>query len=383
MSLRIKGLVSASEGVRQQLRLGVSATAKRALVKEITAILEQVEQLCHQNGCSPRDLPKPSYNAYRFLLTLDPDSWTEPIQADSATPPPKLSVRKLVKNVAGLNRSLWKLTNAPSSDSNTQFALLNAYTTQLKLIEKALGEAGANGGALPEPSRNAYSILLWLAKEENFQQALSALKTLAAMSEMDAQVELSMGRNLWHAKTENGVRMLKLHLGYLGAPMPILEKLGRAVFRSEDSNKKEKNELKRYPFTPRFGAFLDVTTPKSWFLGRGLHHDLGQAFIRVNQQYFAGRLQQPRLLWGPKHTQRVAGHWDFTRRLLVLSPTLDRPNVAQRIVDFVVYHELLHLVMGVSEHNGRRVVHSPAFKEAEQRFEDYEEVERELTRCLR
>jgi predicted metal-dependent hydrolase len=69
------------------------------------------------------------------------------------------------------------------------------------------------------------------------------------------------------------------------------------------------------------------------------------------------------------------GHYDFFRDLVMLSVTLDDPDVPDFVVDFVMYHELLHKVMGSKVVNGRRYAHTPAFREAERAFPRYEEAE--------
>jgi len=58
----------------------------------------------------------------------------------------------------------------------------------------------------------------------------------------------------------------------------------------------------------------------------------------------------------------------------MLSITLDAPDVPEVVVDFVMYHELLHKLLGVTVTNGRCNVHTPEFRAAERRFLQYDQV---------
>jgi hypothetical protein len=101
---------------------------------------------------------------------------------------------------------------------------------------------------------------------------------------------------------------------------------------------------------------------------RGVTHDLQASFDRVNAGFFGGRMPRPRLTWNRVFTGRKFGHYDFLRDTVMLSSTLDQPKVPQFVVDYVMYHELLHKEMGVDVVNGRRYAHTREFHHAERRF---------------
>ncbi len=62
----------------------------------------------------------------------------------------------------------------------------------------------------------------------------------------------------------------------------------------------------------------------------------------------------------------------------MISRTLDYADVPAFVIDFVMYHELLHKKLGVAWRNGRRAVHTPAFRREENRFEQYTAAEAAL-----
>lgn len=110
----------------------------------------------------------------------------------------------------------------------------------------------------------------------------------------------------------------------------------------------------------------------------GRHHNLNASFDRVNRVYFGGRMPRPVLTWNATYTQRKLGHYDVHADTVMLSITLDDPKTPAYVVDFVMYHELLHKQLGVRAVNGRRRMHTPEFRRAERRFREWGRVEKWL-----
>ncbi len=64
---------------------------------------------------------------------------------------------------------------------------------------------------------------------------------------------------------------------------------------------------------------------------------------------------------------RRLGFYDSARNRIVISKSLDDKRVPSYVIEFVLYHELLHSVIDV-EFKSKRVVHSKKFREAEEKF---------------
>jgi len=109
--------------------------------------------------------------------------------------------------------------------------------------------------------------------------------------------------------------------------------------------------------------------------GKGIWHDLAQSFERVNAAYFSGALARPRLVWSPVFTSRKFGHYDLAHDTVMISATLDRNDVPALVVDFIMYHELLHKKLGVTWTNGRKSAHSADFAQEERRYLDYDKAQ--------
>jgi hypothetical protein len=114
----------------------------------------------------------------------------------------------------------------------------------------------------------------------------------------------------------------------------------------------------------------------------GQYHDLNLAFERVNAAYFGGKLDRPHLQWNKTRTQRKLGHYDPVRDTVMVSQTLDAARVPDYVIDFVVYHELLHKTLGSTLTNGRRLTHTGSFRKAERRFRQYAEARAFISKDL-
>ena len=116
---------------------------------------------------------------------------------------------------------------------------------------------------------------------------------------------------------------------------------------------------------------------------RGQFYDLNEIFERVNRSFFQNKLEKPVLSWSQKKTHRLFGHQDAVHNTIVISRTLDDSRVPQFVVEFVLYHELLHIVHPMRIVNGKRQIHSPAFRRDERKFTRFEEAELWLERLAK
>lgn len=115
---------------------------------------------------------------------------------------------------------------------------------------------------------------------------------------------------------------------------------------------------------------------------RGRFHDLEASFDRINELQFAGRLSMPVLGWNPSAARKRLGHYDAAHNAIAINPALDSPDVPGLVLDYVVFHEMLHMKHPPVLEDGRRCVHTPEFRVEERRFHRYREARRAL-RTLR
>jgi hypothetical protein len=107
---------------------------------------------------------------------------------------------------------------------------------------------------------------------------------------------------------------------------------------------------------------------------QGDAYDLTAMFDELNFRYFFGLMPAPVIGWSLRRSRVTLGHYDASHNTIVLSKLLDRPQVPRLVVEYVMFHEMLHVKHPV-EHNGsRRCVHTREFKTAEKEFEGLREA---------
>jgi hypothetical protein len=113
---------------------------------------------------------------------------------------------------------------------------------------------------------------------------------------------------------------------------------------------------------------------------RGETYDLAEMFKELNQRYFSGKLEPPLLSWSTGKTRRVLGHHDHVHGAIIISRTLDRDSIPRFVVEYVLYHEMLHVKHPPRVVSGRTIYHGRPFREDERRFEKFKEALEALKR---
>jgi len=101
---------------------------------------------------------------------------------------------------------------------------------------------------------------------------------------------------------------------------------------------------------------------------QGACYDLETMFEELNLRFFGGLMARPALGWSRRPSRTMLGHYDPSHHAIVLSRSLDSVSVPQVAVEYVLYHEMLHLRHPTEHRGARRCVHTPEFKAAEKLF---------------
>ncbi|MFN2452976.1 MAG: SprT-like domain-containing protein [Pyrinomonadaceae bacterium] len=104
---------------------------------------------------------------------------------------------------------------------------------------------------------------------------------------------------------------------------------------------------------------------------KGRVYDLDKMFARLNHRYFDDSIEKPALTWSQRRTRRILGHHDAAHETIVISKTLDAGDVPEWFVEYILYHEMLHIKHPARIINGRRYYHTNAFRADEARFPHY------------
>jgi hypothetical protein len=173
-----------------------------------------------------------------------------------------------------------------------------------------------------------------------------------------------------------------------GAPAPVIEALAHILL----------GKLYRKPvartYTHRYRLYLnrrDVRRQahlvrqirgRKFISGpQGECYNLEEVFERLNALHFDGLLGRPQLGWSRGVSRRMLGHFDPSHNAIVISRIFDRPDVPPLALEYVMFHEMLHLRYPVEHSGTRRCVHTPEFKAEEKKFPRFKEA-KELLKKL-
>ena len=111
---------------------------------------------------------------------------------------------------------------------------------------------------------------------------------------------------------------------------------------------------------------------------QGRTYDLDAVFEDLNARFFHGLLARPRMTWSRDHARNSLGHYDPAHNAIVVSRIFDHPLVPRSAVEYIVYHEMLHLKHPVRLRGSRRCIHSAEFQAEEKLFPQLAEVKQFL-----
>jgi hypothetical protein len=107
------------------------------------------------------------------------------------------------------------------------------------------------------------------------------------------------------------------------------------------------------------------------------HPVLAESFRRVNDSFFDGLIEQPNLVLGNGVTK--LGSYDLgTDTVSISSMLLEH----QHLMDYVMYHELLHKKHQFKGAGLRRTYHSRTFRKDEKSYPNSAQLERELSKLV-
>jgi hypothetical protein len=191
-------------------------------------------------------------------------------------------------------------------------------------------------------------------------------------------------------RLENGELAVDISDLLEGAPAPIQEALASILISKLFRKEPERQALARYRRYLERAEMRRVLHLVKQERGRkllreaeGAVYDLCGIFEDLNLRYFHGLMARPNLGWSLRPSRTVLGHYDPSHNAIVLSSLLDCVEAPRIVVEYVMFHEMLHLRFPTQHRPGRRrCVHTPEFKAAEKEFEGYEAGRKELRRFL-
>lgn len=156
---------------------------------------------------------------------------------------------------------------------------------------------------------------------------------------------------------------------------------------SRKAPREHERVYRAFAFTPELLRASDLARRqrgrKPTSSSKGQVYDLERLFRRLNRRYFGDALDKPVLTWSQRRSRSILGHHDRAHDTITISKILDSADVPEWFVEYVLFHEMLHIKHPARTINGRRYYHTAAFRADERHYPRYQQAQDWLDRVVR
>ena len=384
--IRIRGLVGIAQKARNQLKAGIPASEVEKFKQFVTQSVGTVERLCAEARVTPDQLPPPSRKAYHFLKRLDLDNLPVNESHAASQSVKTIGLKNVIRHQQALLQAISNLARGPTPDEARRNEISQTLEQSVAGIERLCARHDATPANLTGPSRQAYAWMKFLTNESTLQLHLHATRRAMEIAERvlrvrakgpgRAVVQFTNLAGLYKSRSYRNAIVIQVSEGFIMASDDILE----AVITSALLGRSQKTAqvIRDYSVSEEFSDVLielDLMVEPIAERAKGKCYDLDEIFEAVNREYLGGQMAKPHLTWSRRFTVRKFAHYERARDRVVMSLTLDDDHIPRFVVEFVLYHELLHKQHGARWINDRLTAHTPEFRQDEQKFKLYEEAQ--------
>ena len=166
-----------------------------------------------------------------------------------------------------------------------------------------------------------------------------------------------------------------------GAPAPVTEALAHILLSklyrkpvARHHQHRYRLYLNRRDMRRRIDLTRQTRGRKAHKGPAGVTHDLVAVFEDLNARHFGGMMARPELGWSHIRSRTRLGHFDPSHNMIMISRIFDDPRAPRLALEYVMFHEMLHLWYPVDHSGTRRCVHTPEFKAHEKQFPEFKEA---------
>jgi len=209
---------------------------------------------------------------------------------------------------------------------------------------------------------------------ELFHQTYRELRPRAPIPEL--QVEFFSFANINNTiRLREGRLLVRVSDLLEGAPEYVLRAIAHILLAKMYRKPIDRSHATRYRryvsshhMTQKAHLVRQVRGRKRIVSAQGRVYDLDAIFDDLNFRFFHGLLARPQMSWSFERARNRLGHYDPAHNAIVISRVFDHPGVPPYVIEYIVYHEMLHLKHPVKLRGSRRCVHSSEFQVEEREF---------------
>ena len=229
------------------------------------------------------------------------------------------------------------------------------------------------------PSDSGWSSgVLFETPEEIYQRVYRVLKQRSEAPAVEIRFEKFAGANS-SIRLENGRLLVRITDLLSGAPAPITEALAFILLAKLFGKKipatferRYRLFLNRHDMRKRAQLVRQERGRKLLREPQGEIHNLVEVFETLNASQFHSLMARPALGWSLIRSRTRLGHFDPSHNTIIISRIFDQPHVPRLALDYVMFHEMLHLRHPIDHSRSRRCVHTKDFKAEEKLFPEFE-----------
>jgi hypothetical protein len=304
-----------------------------------------------------------------------------------------IKITNLIQDKMGLD-NISKIKGHPLEHKKLLNEISQHVKGAAKSVERIIAELEISPADLAIRSRRAYQWLKFLSDQANLEDHLQALIRIDRLlpnlpkgcQKGTSHLSLSFYHisPLYKYQKRGNIILATIQECFIIAPDQVL----RAILMNTLCSPKEDTNglIREFASDPTFQEKREdleylAIPPGSYSSGKV--HDLQISFNRVNNRYFNGCITQPHLRWSKGFTRRKFGDFQGDINTITISRSLDRPQIPIYVLDYVMYHELLHKKLGAKQVNSRRYTHTPEFRKAERKFDRFKDAQKILSSLSR
>jgi hypothetical protein len=382
--VRLKGVVKLAQGVRRELSEPIAPGRLAKLQKWVSDALRSIHELLAFHKLELSALFGPSRKAYDYLAGVDFSK--AQIRASAGRETPVSEVVRFRGLKSFFHRLLTDLSQAESEERVEELYRFLCQTSEN--IEHQIQTQGFRTDHLASGARAQRGWLAYFSRRENFDVYLAAIRTAKPI--FDAAIGRSgkfrtpailyfqPQKNVYKLRGDHEGTRISFPTGMIGFTVDQFLRLADFTLRLSRKNEEVFTALFNDPCRSIQAQIEELGGRVDRSAGKVYH--LAQSFDRVNTLYFEGQIARPHLVWSKALTQRVFGHYNYAHDTVMVSRSLDHAEVPEFVVDFIMYHELLHKKLGLRWEKNRKKVHPPEFRREMEKFRQYEEAKTTIKR---
>jgi hypothetical protein len=223
--------------------------------------------------------------------------------------------------------------------------------------------------------------LLFESPEQIYARVFSELKPRTPLPAIRVEFRRFANANSF-IRMQDGLLHVRIADVLEGAPAPVQEALAYILLGKlyrkripETYGQRYRRWLNRADVRRQLDVVRKVRGRKFVSGPKGEHYDLEAMFEELNLRFFHGMMARPKLGWSRQRSRTTLGHYDPSHHAIIISRIFDCASAPRLALEYVLYHEMLHLRYPVEHHGVRRCVHTAEFRRAEKEFPDLKKAQ--------